>query len=104
MAIKAFEIDDGANCPKAVAKIVDHADLLLEFYRCRALDPAAHHEPDRMHFRDAAFAHQDHQRSGSHAAGLAMACSRCWRLSSLKDQWYEPGLRASSARSLTRPL
>jgi hypothetical protein len=41
---------------------------------------------------------------GSHAAGLAMACSRCWRLSSLKDQWYEQGLRASSVRSLTRPL
>ena len=63
MAIKAFEIDYGANCPKAVAKIVDHADVLLEFYRY----PAErwihlHHEPDRMHFRDGAFAHQDHQR------------------------------------------
>ncbi len=33
MAIKAFEIDYGANCPKAVVKIVDHADVLLEFYR-----------------------------------------------------------------------
>jgi putative transposase len=33
VAIEAFEIDYGANCPKAVAKIVDHADVLLEFYR-----------------------------------------------------------------------
>jgi transposase-like protein len=33
VAIKAFEIDYGANYPKAVAKIVDHADVLLEFYR-----------------------------------------------------------------------
>ncbi len=52
MAIKAFEIDYGANGPTAVAKIVDHADVLLEFYRY----PAErwihlHHEPDRMRFR-----------------------------------------------------
>jgi putative transposase len=33
VATKAFEIDHGANCPKAVAKIVDHADVQLEFYR-----------------------------------------------------------------------
>jgi len=33
VAIEAFEVDNGANCPKAVAKIVDHADVLLEFYR-----------------------------------------------------------------------
>lgn len=35
MAIKAFEIDYGANYPKAVAKIVDYADVLLEFHRYR---------------------------------------------------------------------
>jgi hypothetical protein len=35
VAIKAFEIDYGANCPKAVAKIVDHADVLLEFSATR---------------------------------------------------------------------
>jgi putative transposase len=28
VTIKAFEIDYGANYPKAVAKIVDHADVL----------------------------------------------------------------------------
>jgi putative transposase len=32
IAIKAFEIDDGAKYPKAVAKIVDEMDVLLEFY------------------------------------------------------------------------
>ena len=63
MAIKALAIDYGANCPEPVAKIVDRADVLLEFYRY----PAErwihlHHEPDRMHFRDGAFAHQGHQR------------------------------------------
>jgi len=33
VAIKAFEVDYGAKYPKAVAKIVDNADVLLEFYR-----------------------------------------------------------------------
>ena len=33
VAIKAFEIDYGAKYPKAVAKIVADADVLLEFYR-----------------------------------------------------------------------
>lgn len=33
LAIKAFEIDYGAKYPKAVAKFVDDADVLLEFYR-----------------------------------------------------------------------
>jgi putative transposase len=33
IAIKAFEIDYGAKYPKAVAKIVDDADVLLEFYK-----------------------------------------------------------------------
>jgi hypothetical protein len=31
-AIKAFEVDYGAKYPKAVAKIVDDADVLLGFY------------------------------------------------------------------------
>ena len=31
-AITAFERDYGAKFPKAVAKIVDDADVLLEFY------------------------------------------------------------------------
>ena len=33
VAVKAFEIDFGAKYPKAVAKIVDDLDVLLEFYR-----------------------------------------------------------------------
>src|SRR5882724_3683000 len=33
IAIKAFEIDYGAKYPKAVAKILDEMDVLLEFYR-----------------------------------------------------------------------
>ena len=36
VAIKAFEIDYGAKYPIAVAKIVDDADVLLEFYKYRA--------------------------------------------------------------------
>jgi putative transposase len=31
LAIKAFAVDYGAKYPKAVAKIVDDADVLLEF-------------------------------------------------------------------------
>ena len=47
---QAFEVDFGAKYPKAVAKIVDDADALLEFYKYpgRALDPPAHHQPDRV--------------------------------------------------------
>ena len=49
VAIKAFEIDYGAKYPKAVAKIVDDADVLLEFYKYpgRALDPPENDESDR---------------------------------------------------------
>lgn len=43
MAITAFEIDYGAKYPKAVAKIVDDMDVLLEFYKY----PAEH----RVHLR-----------------------------------------------------
>jgi Transposase, Mutator family len=35
VAVKAFEIDFGAEHPKVVAKIVDDLDTLLEFYHCR---------------------------------------------------------------------
>lgn len=31
-AVKAFEVDFGAKFPKAVAKIIDDLDTLLEFY------------------------------------------------------------------------
>lgn len=33
VAIKAFELDYQAKYPKAVAKITDDADVLLEFYK-----------------------------------------------------------------------
>jgi transposase-like protein len=33
VAIKSFEVDYGAKYPKAVNKIVDDADVLLEFYK-----------------------------------------------------------------------
>lgn len=33
LAIKTFELDYGAKYPKAVAKIVDNMDVLLEFYK-----------------------------------------------------------------------
>lgn len=33
VAVKAFEVDCGAKYPKAVAKIVDDLDVLLEFYK-----------------------------------------------------------------------
>jgi transposase-like protein len=33
VAIKAFEVEYSAKFPKAVAKIVDDADVLLEFYK-----------------------------------------------------------------------
>ena len=106
VAIEAFEVDNGANCPKAVAKIVDHADVLLEFYRYPA-ERWIHlrtTNPIECTFATVRLPTKITKGPRSHAAGLAMACSRCWRLLSLKDQWYEPGLRASSVRSLTRPL
>jgi transposase-like protein len=33
VAVKAFEVDFGAKYPKAVAKITDDLDTLLEFYK-----------------------------------------------------------------------
>jgi hypothetical protein len=75
----------GAEFPKAVAKIVDDADVLLEFYHY----PAEHWihlrtTNHRIYFRDSTFEEQGHQgaglaggrargRPGSRAAGLAMA-------------------------------
>ena len=66
VAIKAFEIDYGAKYPKAVAKIVDDADVLLEFYKY----PAEHWihlrttNPIESHFCHRAVADQGHQGSG----------------------------------------
>ena len=65
MAIKAFEIGYGANYLKAVAKIVDHADVLLEFYRYPA-ERWIHLRTTNLiecTFATVPFAHQDHQRA-----------------------------------------
>ena len=65
IAIKAFEVDYGAKYPKAVAKIVDDADVLLEFYKY----PAEHWihlrttNPIESDFCHRAVADEGHQRT-----------------------------------------
>jgi putative transposase len=74
-AIKAFQIDYGAKYPKAVAKIVDDADVLLEFYRY----PAEHWvhlrttNPIESTFATVRLRTKVTKGPGSRAAGLAMA-------------------------------
>ncbi len=75
VAAKAFAIDCGAKFPRAVAKIIDDLDVLLEFYNF----PAEHW----VHLRttnpiESTFATVPHRTKvtkgpGSRAAGLAMA-------------------------------
>ena len=75
VAIKAFEIDYGAKYPKAVAKVVDDADVLLEFYRY----PAEHWvhlrttNPIESTFATVRLRTRITKGPGSRAAGLAMA-------------------------------
>jgi transposase-like protein len=75
VAIKAFEIDYGAKYPKAVAKIVDDADVLLEFYKY----PAEHWvhlrttNPIESIFATVRLRTKVTKGPGSRAAGLAMA-------------------------------
>jgi putative transposase len=75
VAIKAFEIDYGAKYPKAVAKIVDNADVLLEFYRY----PAEHWvhlrttNPIESTFATVRLRTKVTKGPGSRAAGIAMA-------------------------------
>ncbi|MDT5160688.1 MAG: hypothetical protein QOC90_998 [Mycobacterium sp.] len=75
VAIKAFEIDYGAKYPKAVAKIVDDADVLLEFYKY----PAEHWvhlrttNPIEIIFATVRLRTKVTKGPGSRAAGLAMA-------------------------------
>jgi len=75
VAIKAFEIDYGAKCPKAVAKIVDDADVLLEFYKY----PAEHWihlrttNPIESTFATVRLRTKVTKGPGSRAAGIAMA-------------------------------
>jgi transposase-like protein len=75
VAIKAFEVDYGAKYPKAVAKIVDDADVLLEFYKY----PAEHWihlrttNPIESTFATVRMRTKVTKGPGSHAAGIAMA-------------------------------
>ncbi len=47
LAVKAFEIDYGAKCPTAVAKITGDVDVLLEFFEY----PAEHWIHSRTQIR-----------------------------------------------------
>ena len=75
VAIKAFELDYGAKYPKAVAKIVDDADVLLEFYKY----PAEHWihlrttNPIESTFATVRLRTKVTKGPGSRAAGIAMA-------------------------------
>ncbi|WP_249645207.1 IS256 family transposase [Nocardia sputi] len=75
VAIKAFEVDYGAKYPKAVAKIVDDADVLLEFYKY----PAEHWihlrttNPIELTFATVRLRTKVTKGPGSRAAGIAMA-------------------------------
>jgi putative transposase len=75
VAIKAFEVDYGAKYPKAVAKIVENADVLLEFYRY----PAQHWihlrttNPIESTFATVRLRQRVTKGPGSRAAGIAMA-------------------------------
>jgi putative transposase len=75
VAIKAFEVDYAAKYPKAVAKIVDDADVLLEFYRY----PAEHWihlrttNPIESTFATVRLRTKVTKGPGSRAAGIAMA-------------------------------
>jgi putative transposase len=75
LAIKAFEVDYGAKYPKAVAKIVEDADVLLEFYKY----PAEHWvhlrttNPIESTFATVRLRTKVTKGPGSRAAGIAMA-------------------------------
>lgn len=75
IAIKAFEIDYGAKYPKAVAKIVEDTDVLLELYRY-----ASEHwihlrttNPIESTFASVRLRTKVTKGPGSRAAGIAMA-------------------------------
>jgi putative transposase len=75
VAIKAFEVDYGAKYSKAVAKIVDDADVLLEFYKY----PAEHWihlrttNPIESTFATVRLRTKVTKGPGSRTAGIAMA-------------------------------
>jgi putative transposase len=75
VAIKAFEVDYGAKYPKAIAKVVDDVDVLLEFYKY----PAEHWvhlrttNPIESTFAAVCLRTKVTKGPGSRAAGIAMA-------------------------------
>jgi transposase-like protein len=75
IAVKAFEVDFGAKYPKAVAKLTDDLDTLLEFYKY----PAEHWihlrttNPIESTFATVRLRTKVTKGPGSRAAGLAMA-------------------------------
>lgn len=75
IAVKAFEVGFGAKYPKAVAKITDDLDTLLEFYKY----PAEHWihlrttNPIESTFATVRLRTKVTKGPGSRAAGLAMA-------------------------------
>lgn len=75
VAIKTFALDYGAKYPKAVAKITDDADVLLEFYKY----PAEHWihlrttNPIESTFATVRLRTKVTKGPGSRAAGIAMA-------------------------------
>src|SRR6201997_4657468 len=75
VAVKAFELDYGAKYPKAVAKITDDLDTLLEFYKY----PADHWihlrttNPIESTFATVRLRQRVTKGPGSRAAGVAMA-------------------------------
>ncbi|MPZ60230.1 MAG: IS256 family transposase [Propionibacteriales bacterium] len=74
-AVKAFEADYGAKWPKAVAKIIEHLDVLLAFYDY----PAEHWihlrttNPIESTFATVRLRQRVTKGPGSRAAGVAMA-------------------------------
>ena len=63
VAIKAFEVDYGAKYPKAVAKIVDDADVLLGSIKYPAEHWVhLHYQPDRINVCHGTFEDQGDQR------------------------------------------
>ncbi|MET9029352.1 IS256 family transposase [Nocardia sp. NPDC004168] len=86
LAIKAFEKTYGAKHPKAVAKIIDDADVLLEFYHF----PAEHlihlrtSNPIESSFATVRLRARVTKGPGSRAAGLAMAFKL---LESAQNRW-----------------
>jgi len=65
VAVKAFEVDFGAKYPKAVAKIVDDLDTLLEFYKYPA-EQIHVRTTNRIHLSHSAFEDEAHQRGRDH--------------------------------------